>query len=163
MILSVIIFVLALASMIAAITICFSPGRAILAAASVGLSTGLTALGIFALNVQSMFWITPSFLVLDIVTLYFLFSTQLQHGESKQLAKSTKVKFAAIVFVSSLLFAIASWQLWVSSDAPATDAQSELVSLHQLLWENNLPLVFLCFLLLAPAAIGALLMVRQRD
>lgn len=163
MISAVAICIIALISVSAGFAIAFSPSRSVLIVSSVTLSVGLSLLGVFALDMRSVFWIAPSYLLLDIIMLYFIFSTGLQSGGPQQILPWKKIRLTGIVLLILGVFAMAAWEVWrFSADVLPTE-EKIAAPIHQMLWEANMPIVILCLLLLAPVSIGALLMVRLRD
>lgn len=159
------VFVCAFAfvALIAGTMAVFSPTKAVLAVSSVALSLSLAVLGLFSASMHAIFWVAPSYFMLDTVVLYFIFATGLREGEARELRPQKKLFLAGALSLVLFLFSLVGWELWQSPpDQPMSSADT-MTSMHLLLWEANRPIVILCFLLLAPAAIGALLMVRRRN
>src|SRR4051812_4639839 len=111
------IFVLfvSICAVVSTLFIAFSPSKALLATFSVILTVCFTLLAMAELDLKTLFWISPSYLVLDIATLYFMFSMNLQTKYKGIVPTKEKIYLAGMISVIVFLFITGLWAIWAPS------------------------------------------------
>jgi hypothetical protein len=155
--------ILGVCAAVAALVVVFSPSKSYLCVTSVIMTLLLLALGAFLESGRSIFWIAPSFLLLDMAMIYFVFATGLRAGAQRELRPRTKVFISLCLSLAISLVACAIYLVWSSGFSPEIHAGEAKTPFNQMFWGPNQALVFFCFLILAPISVGSLLMVRRKD
>lgn len=161
------IFVIAMASIsiIAAALVGLGPNRGIIGIGSVALtgSLGLLAWVIFEMN--AVFWLFPTFLIVDLSLIYLLSSSELtqeEKGDSEHPNTENTIYsifWIAIVSFLTLLVARYMWTMPLPNLATVNTAFAET---YKSLWTGNWYLALFCLMVLCPAAFGCLLMMRSK-
>ena len=160
---TILVVALALVAIIAGLVIVFSPSKAYLCVTSAVLTLALLAIGTSIGSGRAIFWVAPSFLILDTALIYFVFATGLRSGEGRLLRPQTRLRISLSLSFAISLLGCALYVIWSPGFLADFNAGSPGIPLNLSLWDTNQVLIFFCFLILAPISIGSLLMVRRKD
>ncbi len=161
------IFVICMAfvSVVSAALVALGPSRGVIGIASVALtgSLGLLAWIIFEMN--AVFWLFPTFLIVDLSLIYLLSSSELTQSKKSEGKKpETESTIYNIFWISIVIFLtlLVGKHMWAMPLGSLTVVNEAFTDTYKILWAENWYLALFCLMVLCPAAFGCLLMMRSK-
>ncbi len=164
MIIALVIFLSAI-SIVSALIVAMGPNRGLIGIGSITLTGCLGLLAWFIFEMNAVFWLFPTFLIVDLSLVYLLASSELVHNsEENEETESREVTIYNIFWIAILTFLTLLimnfiWNMPLDNLSFVNNAFAET---YQSLWTGNWYLALFCLMVLCPAAFGALLMMRSK-
>lgn len=149
---------------LAATVVALGASRGLIGIGSVALTGGLGLLAWFIFEMNAVFWLFPTFLIVDLALIYLLSSselTQADEEDSKSEAQTAvyNVFWITVIIFLTLLLGQKILSVPLGELTPMSDAFAET---YKSLWTGNWYLALFCLMVLCPASFGALLMMRSK-
>ncbi len=161
----VILILFGVVAIVVALAMAFSPSKSAVLISSAILTCNISLLAYFLLKVSILLWVTPIFLILDLILLFFIFSTNLLPENKIKIEGWERFYLVVMMCFVSFIGCLVVWGAWNGMSIPEIDTASGSVlaySENSFLGENW-KFILLCMFIVAPASIGALATVGSKD